>query len=355
MAWNEPGKSPGKRNPWEKRSGKPTSGGLDELIKHFKKKFSSAPGGGASAGLVVAVLIVLALLWISTGMYQVKTGQVAVITRFGKFQRIEQVGRSLHLPWPIEDDVVINVADDEQKGQMRIVVSDKAFIDVVYALRFRRSNVVEYAFNVCDPDITLDGLTQSAIRESFAQKNLGTALSASRQVIANQARDMIQSALTASKAGIVVNSVEVIDVRVPTEVKSAQEDVTKAQSENSALIARAREYASDVRPKALGQAVVEQENAEAYKSGRVAQATGEAEYFLKLLPEYQRAPVVTRERIYLETMESIYKNSKKIVIDTKGSNIINIPLEKFSASVDHEGNDKPVANSTVSAPGRSAH
>ncbi|MES1195531.1 MAG: FtsH protease activity modulator HflK [Steroidobacter sp.] len=351
MAWNDPGNSPGKRNPWEKRPGKPASSGLDEMIRHFKKKFSSTPAGGnVGASIGVALLVILALLWASTGLYQVDTGQVAVVTRFGKFQRIEQAGRNLHLPWPIEDVQMVNIADDEHKEQIRIVTRDESYIDVVYSLRFRRAEVMAYAFNLRDPDATLDELAHSAIREAFARETLATVLNTSRQPFANHARELIQQALDNCKAGIVVNGVDVVDVRVPNEVKSAQDEVTKAQSESAAAIARAREYRSDIIPKAQGVAVVKHEEAEGYKSERIAQASGEVEQFLKLLPEYQRAPAVTRERMYLETMESIYKNARKIFIDTRGGSTINLPLDKFATHADHDaGDNKSAAASSANA------
>ena len=335
MAWNDPGNSPGKRDPWERKPRRGNSGGqsnLDELIKRLKKMLSPASGNrkGTGATIGLAALIALLLLWMSTGLYQVNAGQVAVITRFGKFQRIEQAGHSMHLPWPIEDAQLISIADDEHREQVRILTRDETFVDVVYAIRFRRADVVAYAFNVRDPDSTLDQLVQSSLREVFARETLATALNASHQATADRARHLIQTTLDACKTGIVINGVDVGDVRVPMEVKAAQDDVSKAQSESAAAIAHAHEYASDIIPKTQGEAVVEREKAEAYKSERIASATGEAERFLKLLPEYQRAPAVTRERLYLETMESIYANAKKVFVNTRGNNTINVPLEKLT-------------------------
>lgn len=363
MAWNESGNSPRKRNPWEKRPGKRASSnqsGLDELFKHIKKIFSPISGNGgasAGAGLGLIILIVLTLFWISTGMYQVNQAQVAVITRFGKFQRVEQAGRGMHLPWPIEEAQLINIADDEHKEQLRILTRDETFVDVVYAIRFRRADVVAYTFNVRDPDFMLDELVQSSLREVFAHETLATALSASRPNMANRARELIQAVLDGCKSGIVINGMDVVDVRVPAEVKSAQDEISKAQTATTASIARAHEYASDIVPTAHGAATVLHEEAEGYKAARIATATGETEQFLKLLPEYQHAPAVTRERLYLETMESIYANARKVFVDTKGSTI-NVSLEKSATHSDHDVADTAPAatnNATTTTGSRGNH
>jgi membrane protease subunit HflK len=356
MAWNDPGNSPGKRNPWEKRPGKKLSNGqtgMDELIKHFKKKFSSLFGSNGNSGTVAGVglaigVVLLAMLWASTGMFQANPGQVAVITRFDKFERIEQAGRGLHLPWPIEDVQLVNTVDDQHKEQLRVLTRDETLVDVVYAVRFRRADVRAYVFNVRDPDSTLDEITQSVIREVFAHETLSTLLGATRQTLATQAYHLIQNAMDSYQAGIVINGVDVVDVRVPSEVRAAQDEVTKAQADSATVIAHAREYASDIIPKANGNAAVIRTEAEGYRSQRIANATGETEQFLKLLPEYQRAPVVTRERLYLETMESIYANAKKVFVDAKGNNI-NLSFDKgLSQSVhDSSSESKSAPASTV--------
>ncbi len=342
MAWNDPGNSPGKRNPWEKRPAKKGSNGrttMNNLVKQFKKSFSSLSGSNGSSGIagvgLIIVIAVLAILWISTGIFQASPGQVAVITRFGKFERIEQAGRGLHLPWPIEDVQFINTLDDQHKEQLRVLTRDETLVDVVYAVRFRRTNIRAYAFNVRDPDAALDETSQSVIREVFAHETLSTLLGATRQSLTNRAQDMIQSAMEHYQTGIVINGVDAVDVRVPSEIRPAQDEVTKAQADSAATIARAREYATDILPKAKGNAAAIRSEAEGYRSQRIANATGETEQFLKLLPEYQRAPAVTRERLYLETMESIYANAKKVFVDAKG-NTINLSFDKGPGSPVHD-------------------
>jgi membrane protease subunit HflK len=318
MAWNDPGNSPGKRNPWEKRPGKTASSGLDQVLKQFKKRMAGP--GAASSGVLVLIIISL-LLWISSGVYQISSGQVAVVSRFGKFQRIEQPGLAIRFPVPIESAQLVSTAEDEKKDQVRIVTRDESYIDVVYALRFRRADLQMYAFNVRDPEAAITAVTQSALRDAFAHESLVSALNSARTTIATRIRDLIQRSLDLYQIGIVVNSLDVVDVRVPSEVKPAQDEVTKAQSDAAAATARAREYLADVIPKARGAAAVIINEAESYRTERIARATGEIEQFSKLLPEYQKAPAATRERIYVETLESIYKNSRKIFVDAHGATI----------------------------------
>ena len=343
MAWNDPGNSPGKRNPWEKRPGKPASSGLDELIRQFKKKFSSTPGNGTSgAGIGIAVLVILCLLWASTGLYQIDTGQVAVITRFGKFQRIEQAGRGVRLPWPVEDAQLVNLGEEQKNVQLRVLTSDEAFVDVAFVIKYRRADAAAWVFNVRDPDSALAELGDSAVRETFAHENLGTVLQATRQSLADQARELLQNALDARRSGVSVNGIDVIDVRVPSEVRSAQDETTKAQTEAAAVVAQAREYRANLMPLASGEAAAIKENAEAYSLQRIAEATGSTAEFMKLVPEYQKAPAALRERIYIETMEDIYSKAHTVFVDGKG-NTINVAAE-------HPGQSAVDATETKSPP-----
>jgi len=346
MAWNEPGNSPGKRNPWEKRPGKPVPAGLDEIIKQIKKKFAAAPGG-AGVSIGVMLLVVLGLLWAVTGMYQVDAGQVAVVTRFGKFQRVEQPGRGIRLPWPIEEAVLVNMLEEQNNAQLRVLTSDEAFVDVVFTLKWHRADAVAWAFNVRDPQSAFSELTESVMREVLGQQTLNTVLIPTRQTLATHARDLLQAALDASKTGLVLNGIDIIDVRVPSEVKSAQEELSKAQLDRNAAVAQANEYESNLKPTVAGDAAVIREKAIAYKSQRIADATGDTEQFLKLLPEYQKAPAATRERLYIETMQSIYARSRKVFVDSKG-NTINLAVDKFvnPASGDTVVDTKPTTTST---------
>jgi len=332
MAWNDPGNSSGKRNPWERRPGKtPSNGsGMNELIKQIKKMFSSQPGGGMGVGagaVFLLLLAVLLVLWGSSGMYQIPNGQVAVVTRFGKYQRVEQPGRGVRLPWPIEDAQLVNTGEEQRNAQLRVLTNDEAFVDVVFVVKYRRVDPAAWIFNVRDPESMLTELSESAVREVFGHESMAAVLVPTRQLFAAHVRELMQSTLDAAESGVTVNGIDVIDVRVPSEVKPAQDEVVKAQAENTAMIAQAREYASTLLPAASGDAAVIREKAEAFKSERIATATGDTERFLKLLPEYQKAPAAIRERMYIETMQSIYSGARKVFVEGKGNNV-NITVEK---------------------------
>lgn len=350
MAWNEPGgnNSPGNRNPWGQR---PNQGppDLDEVVRNLKKKLSALFGGsgggatgggkpagtggttgasGAGIGLIVGVL---ALLWLATGVYQVDAAERAVITRFGQYVRTTQPGVGMHLPWPIEAKQVVNISSiDSFSDQTRMLTSDENLVDIDLEVQFRRVDPVAYAFNVREPDATLREVSESAIREAIGRSKLDSVLESGRQEIAAITKDLVQKTLDSYKVGLEITSINLKDVKVPEQVAPSQQDAIKAREDKVRYSLEAQAYANDILPKAQGGAGRLIQDAEAYKSQKIANASGESERFLKLLPEYQRAPQVTRERLYLETVESIYANSKKVLIDTKGNgNMIYLPLDKL--------------------------
>lgn len=348
MAWNEPGggNSPGNRNPWGQR---PNQGppDLDEVVRNLKKKLSALFGGagggtastksgggnvpgasGAGIGLIVGVV---ALLWLATGVYQVDAAERAVITRFGQYVRTTLPGVGMHLPWPIEAKQVVNISSiDSFSDQTRMLTSDENLVDIDLEVQFRRVDPVAYTFNVREPDATLREVSESAIREAIGRSKLDSVLESGRQEIAAITKDLVQKTLDSYKVGLEITSINLKDVKVPEQVAPSQQDAIKAREDKVRYSLEAQAYANDILPKAQGSAGRLIQDAEAYKSQKVANATGESERFLKLLPEYQRAPQVTRERLYLETVESIYANSKKVLIDTKGNgNMIYLPLDKL--------------------------
>lgn len=350
MAWNEPGgnNSPGNRNPWGQR---PNQGppDLDEVVRNLKKKLSalfggsggSATGGGKPAGTggtagasgagIGLIVGVLALLWLATGVYQVDAAERAVITRFGQYVRTTQPGVGMHLPWPIEAKQVVNISSiDSFSDQTRMLTSDENLVDIDLEVQFRRVDPVAYAFNVREPDATLREVSESAIREAIGRSKLDSVLESGRQEIAAITKDLVQKTLDSYKVGLEITSINLKDVKVPEQVAPSQQDAIKAREDKVRYSLEAQAYANDILPKAQGGAGRLIQDAEAYKSQKIANASGESERFLKLLPEYQRAPQVTRERLYLETVESIYANSKKVLIDTKGNgNMIYLPLDKL--------------------------
>jgi membrane protease subunit HflK len=291
-------------------------------------------------GLIVAVL---ALLWVATGAYQVDEAERAVVTRFGQYVRTAQPGFRWHLPWPIEARQLVNISSiDSFSDQTRMLTSDENLVDIDMEVQFRRTDPVAYAFNVREPDATLREVSESAIREAIGRSKLDAVLESGRQEIAAVTKELVQKTLDGYKVGLEITSINLKDVKVPEQVAPSQQDAIKAREDKVRYSLEAQAYANDILPKAQGSAGRLIQDAEAYKSQKVANATGESERFLKLLPEYQRSPQVTRERLYLETVEQIYASSKKVLIDTKGNgNMIYLPLDKL---VDQSRSDSTSTN-----------
>jgi membrane protease subunit HflK len=352
MAWNESGggNSGGKRNnPWG-GGNKPEQGppDLDEVVRNLRRRFGglfggngggnngagvgrggvSGPGAGLSIGTIAAVLLGI---WAFTGLYQVDAAERALVMRFGKYVSTTQPGLRWHLPWPIETKRIVNIQSISSfQEQTRMLTSDETLVDINMEVQFRRANPLDYAFNVLNPESTLKEVSESAIREIVGRSKLNDVLEAGRQQIVAQTKELIQRTLDAYKSGLEVTSVNLQDVRVPTEVASAQQDAIKAREDRDRYSLAAQAYANDLLPRARGEAARMVEDARAYRARVIADAEGESQRFTQLLSEYERAPGVTRERLYIETIEQVLQSSKKIVIDSKGSgNLLYLPIDKL--------------------------
>ena len=341
MAWNEPGGSPdGNRKPWGNRpeQGPPD---LDEVIRNLQRKLSALFGGSATgrgpstSGMrrygVGTLLGLLVIVWLFTGLYQVDAAERALVLRFGRYVETTQPGLRWHVPWPVETKQLVNVATIESfSDQTRMLTADENLVDINLAVQFRRAKPLEYAFNVRDPDATLREVSESAIREIIGRSRLDSVLESGRQEINARTKDLIQRTLNAYKTGIEVTSVNLQGVSVPDPVAPSQQDAIKAREDKERLALEAQAYANDILPKARGAAARELQDAQAYKARKIADAEGETQRFTQLLAEYEQAPAVTRERLYLETLESVLGNSKKVVVDTKsGNNVLYLPMDKL--------------------------
>ncbi len=336
MAWNDPGKN---QNPWQRRpeQGPPD---LDEALRRLQKKLRGmfggrGPGNGTGrggsafgAGYVIAGLLIV---WGLTGFYQNDAPERSVITRFGKYIETTPAGLKWRFPWPIDRRTVVNIQEIQSfTTTPRMLTQDEALVDVKLAVQYRRADPVKFTFNVRDPEETLGEVSESAIREVIGQSKLNLVLETGRTEISLRTRDLIQRTITAYNTGIEVISVNLQDVRVPEQVAPAQADATKAREDKDRARLTAETYASDIVPKARGRSVSVIEDARAYKAQAIAHAEGDTARFLALAAEYQRAPAVTRERLYLETMEQILGSSAKIIVDTKGAgNLVYLPLDKL--------------------------
>jgi len=343
MAWNEPGRN---RNPWGNRPGQGPND-LDEALRNLQRKLSAMFGGGKSGGGgdaggngsaamrgfgLATVVVVLLAVWALTGIYKVDAAERAVVTRFGQFARTAGPGINIHLPWPIEARQIVNVeAFESFSDQTRMLTSDENLVDINIAVQYRRAEPVPFVFNVRDPEATLGQVSESAIREVVGRNTLDFVLEAGRQEITARTKELIQRTLDSYKTGIEVMSVNLQGVSVPDQVQASQRDAIKAREDKERLGLEAQAYANDILPKAKGSAARQMEDSNAYKARLVADAEGEAARFSKLLESYERAPGVTRQRLYYETMEEVFGNTNKVLVDTKGTgNMLYLPLDKLT-------------------------
>jgi membrane protease subunit HflK len=343
MAWNDPGRN---RSPWGNRPDRGAAD-LDEALRNLQRRLGGlfgGSGGGAGGGNAAGgggtlrgfgagtVVLVLLAVWAATGLYKVDAAERAVVTRFGQYVGTTEPGLRWHLPWPIESRQIINVESIEGfSDQTRMLTSDENLVDINIAVQYRRAEARLFAFNVRDPEGTLGEVSESAIREIVGRSTLDHVLEEGRQEIAASTKELIQRTLDSYQTGIEVTSVNLQGVAVPEQVSSAQRDAIKAREDKERLGLEAQAYANDILPKARGSAARQAEDAQAYKARIVADAEGEAERFVKLLEAYQRAPGVTRQRLYFETVEEVFGNTNKVLVDTKGTgNMIYLPLDKLT-------------------------
>ena len=360
MAWNEPGGNPGKRNPWG--SNKPEQGppDLDEVIRNLQRRLSALFGGGtggrgtggSAPGRnfgVGTILLALAAIWAFTGLYRVDAAERGIIMRFGRHVDTTLPGLHWHLPWPIETKQIVNTAAiDSFTEQTRMLTSDENLVDINLEVQYRRANALDYAFNVFKPEDTLKEVSESAIREVIGRSKLGSVLESGRLEIVTLTQELIQRTLDAYKSGLEVTAVNLQDVRVPNEVAPAQQDAIKAREDRDRLSLAAQAYANDLIPRARGNAVRQVQDAQAYRSRKIADSEGEAERFTKLLAEYERAPAVTRERLYIETIERVLRSSRKVMLDAQGNgNLVYLPIDKLLEQGRRVQRTEPEATVTI--------
>jgi modulator of FtsH protease HflK len=340
MAWNEPGKN---RNPWGNRPDRGAAD-LDEALRRLQRRLRGMFGGGGTGGNdgasggggrgfgISTIVVVLLVIWAATGVYQVDAAERAVVTRFGRYARTTEPGIGLHIPWPIESRRIINVGSIETfNDQTRMLTLDENLVDLNIAVQYRRADPIAFSFNVRDPEETLGEVSESAIREIIGRSRLDFVLEEGRQEITAKTKELVQRTLDIYKTGIEVTSVSLVGVSVPEQVQTSQRDAIKAREDKERLALEAQAYSNDILPKARGSAARQLEESLAYKARIVADAQGEAERFSKLLAAYERAPAITRQRLYYETIEDVLSKTNKVLVDTKGTgNMLYLPLDKLT-------------------------
>jgi membrane protease subunit HflK len=357
MTWNEPGGD--KKDPWSGRNDKNNPPDLDEVIRSIQEKFGNLFGGGSNNGSGakpadgfslknLAIIVVAALIfWLASGIYTVDEGTRGVVTRFGAYTKTTQPGLNWHMPTPIEQVQIINV--DQQRfieigyrsggGQASgsvpkeamMLTKDENIVDIRLAVQYQVKDAKDYAFNVLDPTSTLKQVTESVERGVIGHSDMDFVLTEGRSEIVMAIKSEIQSVMDTYKAGILITSVNLQDAQPPDQVQGSFEDAIKAREDKQRLINEAEAYSNDVVPKARGAASRIVQEAEGYKVKVIEQANGDVSRFTQLLTEYKKAPAVTRQRMYIEAMETVIGRSSNILVDVKnGNDIIYLPLDKLN-------------------------
>jgi membrane protease subunit HflK len=338
MSWNESGNG---KNPWD-RGGNDGPPDLDKIVRDWQRKFNSmfggkggrtsSGGGDGPSGAALTVLGILAILgWLATGLYRVNADERGVVLRFGAYAQTTTPGLRWHLPWPIETVEKVPVTRiNNIRQQTRMLTADENIVVVDLVVQYQNADAVKYLFEVLDPDGTLSDVSESAIREVIGNKSADFVLLEGRAEIALETQALIQETLDEYGAGITVTQVNLQDVNFPSQVEAAVQDAIKAREDKERLAFEAQSYANDILPKARGEAVRRIQDAEAYKSQVIADAEGEASRFEQLLIEYKKAPSVTRERLYIEAIEEVFRRSNKVLLDAEGSgNLMYLPMDKL--------------------------
>jgi membrane protease subunit HflK len=355
---------------------------LDELWRDFNQKLSGLFGGngggrrpgneggaprfnpnpksaGIGLGLVGAVALVF---WGSTGFFIVQEGQQGVITQFGKYNSTVGAGFNWRLPYPIQRHELVfatqirsvdvgrdSIVRATGLRESAMLTEDENIVEVKFAVQYRLNDARAYLFESRDPDAAVIKAAETAVREVVGKMKMDSALAEERDQIAPRVRNLMQAILDRYKVGIDVVAINMQQggVRPPEQVQAAFDDVLKAGQERERVKNEAQAYANDVVPRAQGAASRLREEAEGYRSRIVAQAKGDTERFKSVLNEYQKAPQVTRERMYVDAMQEVYTNATKVLIDVKQSgNLLYLPLDKLMKV----GGDTAAPHSTVTTP-----
>ncbi|MGC9386451.1 MAG: FtsH protease activity modulator HflK [Hydrogenovibrio sp.] len=371
MAWNEPGK-PG-QDPWGNSGGNSggSSGGnsgdkrpndsnrpngsnhnsnqdpdLKEVLQKAQEFFGGSGdkfGGSKGVGLIVLALVVV---WLLSGIYTVDSPERGVVKQFGAYKEETTAGLHWHLPWPIETVTTVNVdrirtaeigyrSDGRNRNgtvanEALMLTKDENIVDIRIAVQYKVSDAKKYLYDVAMPDATLRDLTESALREVVGRNTMDFVLTEGRDEVVSKVRALTQENLDAYNTGLMITSLNLQDAQPPEQVQDAFADVVKAREDRERLINEAEAYSNDILPKARGNAARQIEEARAYRDQVIARATGQASRFESVMSEYQKAPGVTRERLYLDAMTNVLTATSKVFVGAdSGTNLLYLPLDKM--------------------------
>ena len=346
MAWNEPGKNGDGKDPWGGGGRRGRDQGppdIDEIVKNLTKKFNNLFGGGGSgsgsggggrfsAGLVAGLFVVVAVIWGFMGFYIVDAAERGVVLRFGKvLEGIVPPG--LHWNAPLIDDVnLVNILalNTATYNAGAMLTTDENIIDISVTVQYRIQDPVNYVIAVSDPQGSLDNAAESAIRHVVGGNSMDQILTTGRDRVAAEVQDRLQGYMDVYNTGILISQVNVIDAQPPDAVRGAFDDVIRAREDEERVQNQAQQYSNQIIPEARGEAQQQIERASAYREETIARATGDASRFTQLLVEYKLAPEVTRQRLYIDSLQAVMTASSKILIDIEGgNNMLYLPLDKL--------------------------
>lgn len=335
MPWKEPGK--GGKDPWKQGDQPPE---LDEVFQNVQNKVRNLFGGGGSGeqssgsggtGGAVTLVLVLVVLWaLWDAIHIVDEAERGVVLRFGEYTRTMEPGLNLALPRPVEEVIKVNVSNvrsAEDRGQM--LTQDENLVEFDYKVQYRITDAQLFLFQVRDPELTLLQAAESALRESVGTNRLDAILEGTtREQVRIETQRVLQDILDSYQAGIRITEFNLVEVNVPAQVREAYSDVIRAREDRERFIEEARVHANSVIPEARGRAARIVEEAQGYRDSTIALAEGEADRFRLQVEEYRRAPEVTRTRMYLQAMEGVLADSKKVLLDVNSSgNVLYLPLD----------------------------
>ena len=357
VAWNEPGGSGGK-DPWGQRKRDQGPPDLDQIVRNIQRKLGGLWGGGPGRGgaggghmgrfSFSAILIAVVALWMASGFYMIRQGERGVVLEFGRNVAVTEAGLHWHFPFPIETVDKVNVqrvyvvqigyrssdrASGSRKvpGESEMLTGDENIIDIELAIQYKIKDPVAFLFDVRDPTETIIQAAQSAVREVVGQAKMDFVLTNGRSVVAQETQTLLQKILDKYHCGIHIVTVQMQDARPPQQVTAAFEDAVKARDDEHRVIDQAQAYARDIIPRAKGAAAGMVLEAEGYRASVIAKAEGNASRFGQIVTQYDKAPKVTRERLYLQTMQKVLSSTTKVFVDLpRGNNVIYLPLDRLA-------------------------
>lgn len=353
------------KNPWGQGPDRPTNqnnrpqqGGsdlpdLDEIIRKAKGSLNMGQGDG-DVKIIILGIVVVALLWLASGFYRVLPNEAAVIQRFGEYSRTQaESGMGYHMPWPIESLTKVNVTEDRRltigfnnigqsvrdvSQESLMLTSDANIVDVDVVVIWNIDSAEDFIFNIRDQEDTIKRVAESTTREVIGQTQLQPVITTGREQVAMRIRELTQEILNEYQSGVSVKQVLIQDATVHPDVQPAFDDVVAASQDAERFQNEANIYANDVLPKARGEAIRMVQEAEGYKQSRIARAEGEAERFNQLYEAYQGGRDVTRERIYIETMEDVMGKANKTIIDQESDGTGVVPYLPLNNRNSQTGN-----------------